>query len=301
MVQGTLTSPKTSNTSYLSLLRVSHWSKNFLILLPLLTAHQFTDLHKIFDCLLGIISFSLIASSGYIINDLFDQNSDRLHPHKKHRPIASHTISTYQALWFLAIIMTTGFILSLLLNLAFTCLLLGYFILTFTYSKFIKKWFLFDILMLVSLFLLRIYAGGLITNIPLSHWLIFFAIGFFMGLACIKRITELNRHPEITNHSSHRRYYRHQHQTILYLLGSTSSLVALSTLYTYINSYDAKQLYQYPAILMVSLFLITCWLGTIWIKTTTKKIHDDPILFALRDKASIVLCSLILISVVLAI
>ena len=158
--------------SYLKLIRVKHYIKNFLIFIPVVFAHAITR-PNIKSSLFGFFAFSFMASTIYIINDIKDVKNDRLHPTKRNRPIASGAVSIFEAN-ILAFIM---FSLSLLMNyfvkdqIVSYSILITYFCLNLFYSFGVKKWPIFDILLLVSFYILRIYYGGAVVDVVVSDWL----------------------------------------------------------------------------------------------------------------------------------
>lgn len=179
---------------YIKLARPHHWSKNALVLLPLLCSGQFMEWPRLRAGLWGFFAFSLLASAIYVINDIRDRERDRLNTTKCNRPIASGRIQIPQAIVYciglLILAVVSGYMAS---GTDWRCwaTLLCYFILNLGYSFGLKNVPLVDIAILVSGFLLRMVYGGLVTDIVLSKWLCLtiISISFFMGLG--KRRGEL--------------------------------------------------------------------------------------------------------------
>ena len=180
--------------NYVKLARPHHWTKNALVLLPLLCSGQVMEWPRLRAGLWGFLAFSLLASGIYVINDIRDREKDRLNSTKCHRPIAAGKIKIPQAIAFCV----------LLLILAVACGYLAagtgiygwlafgaYFLLNLGYSMGLKNVPLVDIAILVSGFLLRMVYGGAVTGIVLSKWLCLTVISmsFYLGLG--KRRGEL--------------------------------------------------------------------------------------------------------------
>lgn len=159
---------------YIKLLRVNQWVKNIFIFLPLLFSFQMINLMTVINLLLAALGFSLIASSIYIINDWFDIESDRLHPEKKKRPLASGTVSKREGLWLFGCVFTLGFLIYIVFlgQLWAVLLLSGYFVMNLAYSMRLKKYAIIDIIIVATGFVIRLFIGGIVADIYLSHWII---------------------------------------------------------------------------------------------------------------------------------
>ena len=179
--------------NYLKLMRPKHYIKNFLIFLPLLFSGKLLNLSNILITLGGIICFSLIASSIYIINDIKDKDKDRKHKTKCNRPIASGKISVKNAIIFMFVLLILVTVLVIVMNLSILSIgfLALYFILNLAYSLGLKNIPLIDIIILVSGFVIRVLFGASILSITVSNWLYLtvIAISFYLGLG--KRRNEI--------------------------------------------------------------------------------------------------------------
>lgn len=179
--------------NYLKLMRPKHYIKNFLIFLPLLFSGKLLNLSNILITLGGVICFSLIASSIYIINDIKDKDKDRKHKTKCNRPIASGKISVKNAIIFMFVLLILVTILVIVMNLSILSIgfLALYFILNLAYSLGLKNIPLIDIIILVSGFVIRVLFGASILSITVSNWLYLtvIAISFYLGLG--KRRNEI--------------------------------------------------------------------------------------------------------------
>ena len=126
---------------FLKAIRPHQWVKNLLVFVPLITAHKFNSLHLISQTFCAFIAFSFVASSGYLINDLADLNSDRSHPRKQFRPLASGQLSILSASILAVILFAGGIFLASKLSYLFLSFYFSYFITSLFYSLYLKKWF----------------------------------------------------------------------------------------------------------------------------------------------------------------
>lgn len=172
---------------YFHLFRINHWVKNFFIFIPVFFAGQAFNFNQYFDLVIGFLSFSLIASSVYIFNDLCDYKTDRLHPKKKQRPIASSKISLSQSKLLFVILIAAGLSIAYVLNVSFFILCSLYLIINIFYSLGLKNLSILDIFFVATGFLIRIYCGGIISNIHVSHWLAIMVLLLSLFLALAKR------------------------------------------------------------------------------------------------------------------
>lgn len=180
---------------YLKLIRIKHYLKNFLVFAPLLFSGLFFESNIFLKSLLGFISFSLIASVVYIINDIKDVEKDRLHPIKKNRPIACGQVSKIEGIILVAILFTISALVNQVASnspISFAILLI-YLILNIAYSFGLKNIPIVDILILSIGFLLRIFYGAVIININVSNWLYLtiLSVSFYLGLG--KRRNEIDK------------------------------------------------------------------------------------------------------------
>jgi decaprenyl-phosphate phosphoribosyltransferase len=172
---------------YFKLLRVSHWSKNLFLFLPLFFSGKFIEfpIWTIVDIGLGILCFSLTASVVYIINDLKDIEEDRLHPEKRHRPFAAGTVKINTGIALAIVLLCAGMGMAYWLRPEFLMVLVFYFLMNLAYSLKLKHVPLLDITIIAVGFVLRIVGGGLIPDIYVSHWILLmtFLLALFLGFA----------------------------------------------------------------------------------------------------------------------
>ncbi|WP_132466775.1 UbiA family prenyltransferase [Pantoea dispersa] len=280
-----LTTEKSSLSTWVKQLRVHQWAKNLLIFVPFIAAHQFYDAELLVKSIFAFITFSLCASSVYLLNDLLDLEADRKHKKKRFRPLASGKISLLSGVLATSILLLISGICSLLLPIKFIIILVIYYSLTLMYSFWIKKVMVFDVATLALLYSIRILAGGAATGIVLSNWLISFAMFLFFSLAIIKRVVELKSatNPEIKIEG---RGYSPSDLPILLASGVSSGYISILVFTLYIDSVRLLTPYENYEILYFISPLLFVWLTRIWLLTWRNEMHDDPVSFALKDNLS---------------
>lgn len=267
-------------------MRPHQWLKNCLLFLPLLLAHELGDLTRLLQAGIGFLSFSLCASSVYLVNDLIDLNNDRLHASKCRRPFASGRLPLALGLAAIPALLITAFVLALFLPAAFAAILLGYFLLTSLYSFYLKKLLFVDVIVLAMLYTVRIYTGAAAVAVPASYWLVAFSLCLFLGLAIVKRVAELiNRGVENNNRLGGRAYQASQLE-LMTSVGMVANALAVLVFVLYINAPETRELYATPAILWLVCPLLVFLLWRIWRFARSGRLHDDPLIFAASDHLS---------------
>lgn len=282
-------------------LRFHQYVKNILVFVPLVTAHKITDPLIVLKTSIAFLSFCLCASGAYLINDYFDLQNDRLHPKKCIRPFASGELPLIKGMFFVPCLVLSSFLLAFYLSKAFFFTIAMYFIMTIMYSLWIKRIAILDVVLLAILYTTRIVGGLTATNLDYSFWLLAFSIFLFVSLAFIKRYSELllAHDNESTDMLSGRGYVISDMQLIS-SLGGASGYTAVLVLALYLNSNDVVKLYHNPKILWGICPLMLFWISNLWLATQRGRMHDDPVIFALRDKASLVISILIAIMIIAA-
>lgn len=275
--------PRATLHSWLKLFRVHQYAKNALVLVPLLTAHKFA-LESVATALLAVIAFSLCASSAYILNDLLDIQADRAHPTKRDRPIASGVIPASQAIPALALALLVAFAVAGAMSAAFAGVLLGYFALTTVYSFWLKRIAIVDVVVLASLYTIRVIGGAVAISVPMSEWLLAFSLFIFMSLALVKRHVELASQPEQGVLAA--RGYQAADQSMVAILAAASGFNAVVIFTLYISSDTVRALYGHPQLLWVGCPILMYWIGRVMLFAQRGLIDDDPVIFALRDRVS---------------
>jgi len=278
-------------------LRVHQWAKNILVFLPLFAAHQEKSPLLIGKSLLAFGAFCLCASATYMINDLLDLPLDRRHPRKRHRPFAAGLLPLSSGLLFIPLLLGLAFASGFLLSSGFLLTLEAYFILTLAYSLWIKRIVILDIILLAVLYTLRIIAGGNAMGFPFSFWLLAFSVFFFLSLAMVKRYSELLTSKRAGQIMAYGRGYHTEDFPVINSLGAASAYGSVLVLALYINSPDIQALYRHPKILWLLIPLLLYWISRVWLITHRGQMHDDPVIFALRDKISLALSVLVALTI----
>jgi 4-hydroxybenzoate polyprenyltransferase len=271
---------------FLRSIRIHQWVKNLLLFVPILTAHRYLDIEILQSVLVAFFSFGLCASSVYLINDMVDRESDREHHRKRTRPIASGEMSLTFAKLTAAIFLLFSILLAQTISLHFFFVLLAYFFLTTAYSFFLKQLALVDIITLALLYTIRVIAGGVATGLAVSEWLIGFSLFFFVSLACIKRFSELWTLRLTEKKSAQGRGYVVGDLDLISQFGLSTGCVAVLVFALYITSNDVTLLYRSPRLLWMICPLLLFWVSRLWLLAHRGLVHDDPIVFAIRDLTS---------------
>jgi 4-hydroxybenzoate polyprenyltransferase len=274
---------------YIKAIRVYQWIKNLLIFVPLITSHSFYSFNMIAQATWAFFAFSFAASSGYVINDLFDLNADRSHPRKRLRPFASGRLSILSGIILAFTLLVAGLFVASQLSFLFLIILIIYFIISFSYSLYFKKIVLYDVFILTMLYSTRVIAGGIVINVPISFWLIAFSAFIFLSLAFVKRYSELMKINDETNLKDRGREYAKVDLNLLQIMGIASGFISVVVFSLYIDSPEVSQLYSHPKILWGISLLFLFWISRIWVITNRGEMTDDPIVFTLKDVSSYII------------
>jgi len=282
--------------SFLRALRMHQWAKNLLLFLPLLLSHQINNIDLMLMSLAGFVSFSLCASSVYLLNDLLDLEHDRQHATKRARPFAAGALSLTAGLLAAPILLGLALLVATLLPWHFTVVLLGYYALTLAYSLSLKAIAIVDVLLLACLYTVRIIAGAAAISIVPTFWLLAFSMFIFMSLAIVKRVTELGNLRAQNQQQAQGRGYKAQDLESLTMLGSASGFMAVLVFALYINAEETRALYSTPEILWFICPLLLYVVSRIWLLANRGQLHEDPVVFFITDVNSqfiAVLCGLL--------
>jgi 4-hydroxybenzoate polyprenyltransferase/phosphoserine phosphatase len=277
--------------------RIHQWAKNALMFVPLLTAHKINDANAWLQACLAFLCFGLLASATYLINDLHDLPSDRLHRKKRHRPLASGGLTIPAGL----LLATTLLIVSSALAVNFTqpdfilCMSI-YLITTLAYSFDLKGRLIVDTLTLAGLYTIRIVAGAFAIGVSLSEWLLIFSLFFFVSLALLKRYIEL---ASATSGKIPGRSYLPSDLDVVMSTGTSSALLSVLVFVLYINSPAVVTLYKQPKVLWLVCPLLIYWNTRIWFLAKRGWVDHDPIVFALQDNRTYII--LVMITTLMAV
>jgi 4-hydroxybenzoate polyprenyltransferase len=288
-------------TAILRLLRPHQWAKNVLIFVPLLAAHGEGGAHALLNAVLAFISFCLCASAVYVLNDLLDVEADRAHPRKCRRPLAAGQVPLGMALALSPVLLVCAGLIAVFLPPRFGVIVGMYAALTTTYSFALKGLVLVDAICLAGLYTLRIIAGAAASQVPLSFWLLLFAVFLFLSLAFVKRYAELDGLRRQMRLKAVGRGYHVEDLPLLQSLGTAAGYLSVLVLALYINSPAIESLYRRPKYIWTLCVLMLYWISRVWMKAHRGTMHDDPVVFAFKDGFSIAIGILAAITVAAAI
>lgn len=274
--------------AYLAVLRPHQWLKNLLVFVPLAAAHQLAEAERWPPLILGFLAFCLCASAVYLCNDVLDLESDRRHPRKRLRALASGLVPLRRAAALAPALLLAALALGWTAGAEFLAWLGAYFAITSAYSLVLKRIALLDCLTLALLYTLRVAAGGAAANVPLSHWLLAFSVFLFLSLAFVKRYAELLAQPPAPGAPLHGRGYHAGDDRLVAALGLGSGLGSVLVLTLYLGSEAVVRLYRTPQCIWATVPVLLYWICRMWAKARRGEMHDDPLVFAVRDKASLV-------------
>jgi 4-hydroxybenzoate polyprenyltransferase len=278
--------------------RPHQWLKNVLVFLPMLAAHRF-DAATVLLSFLAFICFSLVASSVYVLNDLLDLAADRAHPRKRNRPLASGSLSIARGTLMAAVLLLPGVFVAALIGGDFLLVMAVYYLLTTAYSLCLKRRIVIDICVLAGLYTVRIVAGGVATGIPLSVWLLGFAVFFFLSLAAVKRQAELVDNAARGQRTVSGRGYATDDLPIIAMIAISAGYVSVLVLALYVNSPAVIEQYTLPQALWGVCVVLLYWITRTVMTAHRGLMHDDPVVFGLKDRTSRI-CLLIILGFVLA-
>lgn len=269
-------------------LRCHQWTKNVLFLIPALACAHVLPFKNYILLLLGILSFSLIASSVYIINDFIDLDNDRAHEIKKNRPIASGNLSLIYAFFLLVINLIVGIVISLSISHEYLFYVLCYLVINILYSIKFKSILILDCIILAILYTYRIFLGCVITDLVVSIWLLSFSFFLFLSLAFVKRYTELFKYQNKVKQIKGRGYLVSD-MSLIQIMSVSSGFLATLILDLFLNDENIQVNFHNIWLAYACLPVFLYWLCHIYIISSRGKMSDDPVSFALKDRLSICL------------
>jgi 4-hydroxybenzoate polyprenyltransferase len=271
-------------------LRLHQWAKNLLLFVPLLAAHQLGQSQSLVSVVIGFLLFGLCASSVYLLNDFVDVRSDRQHPMKRFRPYACGEISAQAVLTVAGVFLAAAFVGAwYLLPPSFIVALATYFVITVAYSAYLKRIVMVDVILLAVLYTIRIIAGACAFGGDLTFWLLGFSLFIFTSLALAKRYGELIDARALGEFDRPRgRGYVTSDLEMIASLGSASGYLSVMVLALYIQDQSTTALYRHPQLIWLACPLLLFWISRTWMLTHRGQMHQDPIVFALTDRVSLV-------------
>jgi 4-hydroxybenzoate polyprenyltransferase len=277
-------------SAWLSALRLHHWSKNLFVFVPALLSHAYGDTAKLLHAGAAFLILGVLVSAGYLINDVADLDADRQHESKRHRPFASGRISQRSGIIVAAAMIVVAFAGAIALSRAFAVLLLAYFLLTVGYSLWLKKIALIDVAAIATMLTLRIAAGAAVIGIGQSPWLLSFSTAFFLSLALAKRHCEIRLAAIAGAGAIAGRGFHADDWPLTLAFGVGAGLISIVIMLLYLaNDAAPSGFYPHQGWLYAVPAAVLIWLMRVWVLSHRTELHDDPVIFALKDPASLAL------------
>ncbi|WP_281684710.1 UbiA family prenyltransferase [Thalassobaculum salexigens] len=279
-------------------MRLHQWAKNVLIFLPLLLTSTYTQPAIVLAALAAFFGFSLAASGTYLLNDLLDLAADRSHPRKSRRALASGRLPLVVGMAAAPALILIGLVLAGLAGWGVLAILVAYLVLTLSYSFGVKSMAVVDVVVLGALFTLRLYAGHTLVDDGTPVWLLGFSMFLFTSLALVKRLVEVRGLEARGLAEIPGRGYRAGDSGFIEMFGITSSVasVLIFMIYLAIEPAHAVRL-ENPGWLWVVPAAIGFWLPRVWLLARRGEVHDDPVVFALKDPPSLLLGVIALLAI----
>jgi len=287
-----LSAPQSLIGPVIKAMRPHQWLKNLLVFVPILANQSFTWA-ALMQGLMGFVAFGLVASAGYLLNDLLDLGPDRAHDRKRFRPLASGLLPVPVGTALVPMLLAAGLLVSALLGWGFAAVIVVYFFMTMAYSLFLKRKAIIDICVLAGLYTLRIIAGGVATGIELSIWLLAFSLFFFFSLATVKRQAELVHLKDRGLSAAAGRGYAVEDLPLTMQMALTSGFVSVLVMALYLNTPEVQAKYSTPSLLWGVNVLLLYWISRVVLTTHRGGMDDDPLVYAVTDRASLVVFALI--------
>ncbi len=271
-------------------LRLHQWSKNILLFVPLWLGDRAGDPAVWTRCVLGFLLFGVAASATYLINDLVDVDADRRHRTKRLRPLARGDLSVRRARQVCGVTLTGALVGACLLSLSFASVLAAYLVVTLWYSFVLKRYIIVDVLTLAGLYTIRLVCGASLVGPTHSAWLLTFSMALFLALSLTKRFVEVTKTETPPGVRLPGRGYSSSDGPLILTLGLAASVAAVLIIVQYLRAEAfPSHVYAHPRALWATPVLLALWMGRIWSVAIAGALDDDPVAFALRDKASLAL------------
>ncbi|WP_293396599.1 UbiA family prenyltransferase, partial [Nevskia sp.] len=298
---GPVFAPKSASPKiWIKAMRLYQWVKNLLVFVPAVLAHRIGEPAVLFDSLLAFLAFGLAASSVYLVNDLLDLAADRQHRRKRLRPFASGRLSAKSGVIAAGLLLLCALAIALWTGAAFAAVLALYFGFTLAYSLWLKRSATIDVMTLAGLYTLRIISGGAAAEVSVTFWLLAFSMFLFLSLAMAKRYTELFEVARTGAASAAGRGYQASDLPTLQSLGISAGYAAVVIMALYINSAESLLRYGDAHTLWLTCPLMLYWISRVWMLSARGRMTDDPIVFALTDRVSLGLFTVMGLCVLLA-
>jgi 4-hydroxybenzoate polyprenyltransferase len=288
-------------TAWVRALRLHHWSKNLFVFVPVLLGHVYSDPAKVLAVAAAFLILGVLVSAGYLINDLADVEADRQHKSKRHRPFASGRLSPRAGIAVAALLIAVAFAGALALSRGFAGLLLAYFVLALAYSLWLKTIALLDVAAIAAMLTLRIAAGAAVLGTGQSAWLLSFSAAFFLSLALAKRHAELMQAALTAPGPIAGRGFRSEDWPLTLAFGVGAGLASIVIMLLYLaNDAAPSGFYPHQGWLYAVPGVVLIWLMRVWVVSHRRELHDDPVIFALKDPASLAFGAVVAVAFMMA-
>lgn len=269
-------------------LRLHQWAKNALIFVPLILGGKMLDPTAWLRALAAFLALGALASSTYLLNDLWDLRDDRRHWSKRLRPLASGSLQIRHGVALFALGVAVALGIGLWLGLANVAMLIFYLGLSLAYSFRLKREPIIDVLMLATMFTMRMALGVAASNVKFSPWLFVFSMFIFLSLSLAKRQTELCRMVEHRREETLGRGYRASDSPLVLAMGVGAMMATVLVMVIYLvqEAFPAG-FYKHPFFLWGFPVAIYLWMARIWMVCHRGELNDDPVVFAIRDPLSL--------------
>ncbi len=285
-VQRTFIDKRPAARTLLKAIRLHQWAKNILLFAPLLLSHKVTAA-SVFADVVAFVCFSFFASANYLINDMLDIENDRRHPSKRLRPFAAGDLAVSSGVLLVLLLLGAAIALLPLLPSTFALWLGLYIVVTMSYSLYLKRVAVVDVLVLSGLYTLRLLAGGAATGTEISQWLAGFSSFLFLSLAMVKRFSEIENLRERGATATYGRGYLVADMEQIRSFGTASAYAAVVVFMLYIARPDVTGLYRHASRLWLIVPLLIYWLNRVWLLASRGELNEDPVVFAMRDWVSL--------------
>ena len=278
--------------AWADLLHVNCWLENLLLLVPVFAAHAWgrdADLWLLLT--IAVLAFSLCASSVYLTNDLLELESARRHPRKRSRPLAAGRFPLWKGVLMAPFMFAASIAMGAWVGKIFLIWLVAYFFLACVCLWFLKRWMLVECFTSALSYTTRIMAGAAVVEELPAVWLVSFSMLLFVSLAFAKRYAGLDAQQKNANANANARAHGRAYDTtdarMIMVLGITSGLSAVVVLAWYLASDYGSHSHVLPESVWLSVPIVMFWISWIWLQTHRNRMHDEPFVFAVKDRASL--------------
>ena len=266
-------------------MRPHQWSKNALLaVIPFLNLSDPDGIWVVW-LLLSFLAFSFVASALYIVNDMVDVDADRNHPTKRNRPFAKGDLTTLEGIILTSVLGMMGFAFSLTLSVDFSLMLLAYAAISAIYTFHLKWIPILDTMILSLMYCWRVLSGGVLIEANINYWFMLAMGAFFLALALGKRAMELYNNQDSDKLAKMRGYVAKDLYVVIASGISSSFLCVVIVLIYALLSKSAVIENQISAVIVVSILIF--WQTRFWLLVGRGEVHEDPIVFALKDRLTL--------------